>query len=252
MDDNTKVICENGAAKPCADSAPVQFVEHTSAGTRLGTTGGVTFEFDWMPPATNQGAVTLYVAGNAANGNGSPSGDHIYTSQLTLSATDAGPQPVSAVPITKYKLSALASDIAGLTANTDPSLVNPWGIALSATGPFWVSNNHAGNTTVYNGNGEPTPAASPLVVRIPVASGVSSPTGQVYNSSPAFELRSGAPAGFIFATEQGTIAGWNRTVDAGNAITKVDNSASGAVYKGFGHCLTEWRHPALCGQLLLR
>lgn len=36
----------------------------------------------------------------------------------------------------------------------------------------------------------------------------------------------------LFATEQGTIAGFNSTVDPANAVTVVDNSATGAVYTG--------------------
>src|SRR5260370_847264 len=32
----------------------------------------------------------------------------------------------------------------------DPNLINPWGIAYSPTGPFWVSNNHTGTSTVYS------------------------------------------------------------------------------------------------------
>jgi hypothetical protein len=72
VDGFTQVICEDSAPKPCV-SGP-QFITHTSAGTRNGTPGGATFQFDWTPPATNAGPVTLYAAGNAANGNGSPSG----------------------------------------------------------------------------------------------------------------------------------------------------------------------------------
>src|ERR1700722_17780013 len=57
-------------------------------------------------------------------------------------------------------------------------------------------------------------------------------TGQVFNSTTGFAVAAGKPASFIFATEDGTIAGWNSTVDATHAVTKVDNSASGAVYQG--------------------
>ena len=66
VDNLTQVICEDNAPKPCASG--VTFIEHTSAGTRNGTRGGVTFQFDWTPPAVNAGPVTFYVAGNAANG----------------------------------------------------------------------------------------------------------------------------------------------------------------------------------------
>jgi uncharacterized protein (TIGR03118 family) len=37
---------------------------------------------------------------------------------------------------------------------------------------------------------------------------------------------------FIFATEDGTISGWNPTVDGTHAILAKDNSSTGAVYKG--------------------
>ena len=37
----------------------------------------------WTSPSTNEGPVTFYAAGNAANGNGSPSGDQIVTSSLS-------------------------------------------------------------------------------------------------------------------------------------------------------------------------
>ena len=77
----------------------------------------------------------------------------------------------------------------------------------------------------------------------------SAPTGVVFNGSPTdFILDKGTPAGkqavFIFATEDGTISGWNPAVNipAGshapsiNAVLEVDNSdkgsPNGAVYKG--------------------
>ncbi|MBV8819104.1 MAG: hypothetical protein JO022_12155, partial [Acidobacteriaceae bacterium] len=77
VDNWTQVICPDYGPQPCA-SGPY-FIEHTSAGTRNGTTGGATFQFDWTPPSTNAGTVTLYAAGNAANGDGSFNGDYIYT-----------------------------------------------------------------------------------------------------------------------------------------------------------------------------
>ncbi len=56
------------------------YVEHSLAGTRLGTSGSVTFGFDWTPPAIDVGKITIYVVANAANGNNQDdSGDHIYT-----------------------------------------------------------------------------------------------------------------------------------------------------------------------------
>src|SRR5258706_4988576 len=99
----------------------------------------------------------------------------------------------------------LVSNIPGLAAVTDPSLVNPWGMAASATSPWWVADNGTGVSTLYNGN---TGAPSALVVTIPPSP--SAPTGLVFNNTPGFILPvGGAKAAFIFSTEDGTIAGWN-------------------------------------------
>lgn len=129
----------------------------------------------------------------------------------------------------------LTSDLPARAERRDPNLVNPWGISASPTSPFFVSDNHTGVATMYNGKGIPQPAGNPLIVTIPVPSGgtpPAAPTGNVFNSTTDFELAPGKPAVFILATEDGTISGWNPMVNATNAILKVDNSRSGAVYKG--------------------
>ena len=138
-------------------------------------------------------------------------------------------QPAAA----QYQEHNLVSDLPGIADNQDPNLVNPWGISSSPTSPFWVSDNGTGLATLYNGAGQPFPVGSPLVVTVPPPSGgapPSAPTGQVFASGLGFNLvGQGTPAVFIFATEDGTISGW-----AGGtaAVLKVDNSPSGAVYKG--------------------
>jgi uncharacterized protein (TIGR03118 family) len=135
--------------------------------------------------------------------------------------------------------------VSNLTANapvTDANLLNPWGIAHSTSSPWWVSNNHSGTSTLYNGTGQPfpLPPSTPLVVTIPPPPDsdpgtLASPTGIVFNSTAAFVVTNGTtngPAAFIFATEDGTIAGWSPTVDMTAAILAVDNSGEGAIYKG--------------------
>lgn len=126
---------------------------------------------------------------------------------------------------------------------TDPNLVNPWGVSFSPTSPFWISDNGTGLASVDSvQNGTVTLNVRPPVT-IPSPTGdTSAPTGQVFNSFPnAFMLSDGQPATFLFATEDGTIAGWNQA--AGNtALFPVDNSTNtgegdstlnvGAVYKG--------------------
>jgi hypothetical protein len=47
-----------------------------------------------------------------------------------------------------FQRTNLASDIAG-SNQTDPNLVNPWGISANPTGPFWISDNGTGLASVY-------------------------------------------------------------------------------------------------------
>ncbi len=73
----------------------LQYIMHTRAGTRAGTPGPVSFEFDWTAPAS--GEVTFYVAANAANNsNSADPGDHIYTASFKLTPAAAGNAPAFA------------------------------------------------------------------------------------------------------------------------------------------------------------
>jgi uncharacterized protein (TIGR03118 family) len=138
-----------------------------------------------------------------------------------------------------YQQTNLVSDQPGVARVTDSNLVNSWGIVHGPTTPFWIADNGTGVSTLYNGAGDPFPVGSPLVVTIPPPHGspagtTSAPTGIVFNSTAGFVVSKDKVSGaalFIFATEDGTISGWNRNVDPTNAILEVDKSP-GAVYKG--------------------
>ncbi|MFN7919279.1 MAG: choice-of-anchor V domain-containing protein [Bryobacteraceae bacterium] len=93
VDTFVKAICANGRSKPCANAQVLQYVTHTQTGTRLGTTGSATFEFNWTPPSASVGTITLYASGNAANGDGRNTGDHIYTTNVQLEAAASAPKP---------------------------------------------------------------------------------------------------------------------------------------------------------------
>lgn len=128
-----------------------------------------------------------------------------------------------------YLQTNLVSDIPGLAITTDASLINPWGIAFSATSPFWVANAGTATSTLYNGAG----TKQALVVSIPgpgsPVPGV--PTGTVFNSASAFQLANGSNATFLFASATGTISGWNNVAGT-NAVTMVNNFFTGASYTG--------------------
>jgi uncharacterized protein (TIGR03118 family) len=126
----------------------------------------------------------------------------------------------------------LASDVPGIARFTDPNLVNPWGMAFSPTGPFWLADNGTGVSDLLDGRGQPVP----LVVMVPSAARSDSvPTGTVFNGRTGFAISENgvsAPSRFLFASEDGTIAGWSALVDPTRGLLAVDNSSSGAVYTG--------------------
>jgi uncharacterized protein (TIGR03118 family) len=178
----------------------------------------------------------------------------------------------------------LVSDLPGVAAVTDPNLVNPWGITESAGSPFWISDNNAGVSTLYTVPGlKNTPVTvNGLVVSIPTPvdlTGTSgAPTGTVFNTDlggGGFMVSgvdknnkpASAPAIFLFATEDGTIVGWNPGVNpqgfdpakAGTYATiAVDNSGNnftnpdpaqqtGAVYKGLAIAQDPNNNPIFAG-----
>ena len=118
------------------------------------------------------------------------------------------------------------------TANVDPRLVNPWGIAFNPQGFVWVANNGSSTSTLYDGDG----VRQTLVVAIPAgASGSAEATGIVFNGTQSFPVTQAgvtAPALFIFVGEGGTVSAWSPTVDANSAILVVDRAAEGKSYKG--------------------
>src|SRR2546421_7454630 len=140
-----------------------------------------------------------------------------------------------------YKQTNLVSNLASITTPNppDPNLKNPWGLTRSSTSPWWVGNNNSGTSTLYTGTGALIPINGTGTVTVPPPNGSpagnqSTPTGVVFNGSPTdFLVAPGKSAHFIFATEDGTISGWN---GGQNAVLVVDNSdngsSNGAVYKG--------------------
>src|SRR5207244_8279015 len=96
---------------------------------------------------------------------------------------------------------------------------------------IWVSDNGTGVSTLYNQDG----TAVSLVVEIPTAArnrDGANPTGIVFNNTTFFQVTkngTSAPAIFIFVSEDGSISGWNPTMDQTHAIIAVDNGSHRAV-----------------------
>jgi uncharacterized protein (TIGR03118 family) len=179
------------------------------------------------------------------------------------------------VPAGNVLQTNLVSDLPGVAQLQDANLVNPWGISESGGSPFWIANNNSGTSTLYNQNPGHTPpiplAKVGLTVSMPTPDdplGTSgTPTGTVFNidggttggfkvtgvtaptpTSPSHPIT--AASAFLFATEDGTIIGWNPNVNptgfvnpgtygiialnnAGNNFSESDPALqTGAVYKG--------------------
>ena len=133
-------------------------------------------------------------------------------------------------------------------AQTDANLINPWGISESATSPFWISDNGTGLASIYQvtDSGVTLNPIGPMTIAVPSGQtpGSATPTGQVFNSfasEGAFSLSDGSAATFLFATEDGTISGWNAAAGTQSIIAVDELSDSkegdatlglGAVYKG--------------------
>lgn len=147
-----------------------------------------------------------------------------------------------------YTQTNLVSNIAGQAPLQDANLQNAWGLVSSPTGsPWWVSNNAGGTSTLYSIDAtgaahlvaiNPAPNEFVKIPNAPSQTPPGNPTGVMFNGSATdFLLAPGAPALFIFVTEDGTVQGWNPGVNRASAVIVVDHSqvphaANGAVYKG--------------------
>ncbi len=149
-------------------------------------------------------------------------GYRIFASLVMAVALTLAAAHVARADSGAYQQTNLVSNQPGKDARlVDPNLRNPWGIAFNAFGPVWISDNGTGVSTLYDGAGDAFPGNS-LVVTIPPAAGATqgNPTGIVFNANPAAptylnvtkDLALSGPSRFIFATEDGVIAGWNSAV----------------------------------------
>jgi uncharacterized repeat protein (TIGR01451 family) len=96
-DGNTqKVTCNSGGFVPFETACPagntLQWIEHTRAGfdSRANAAPSFTYSFNWTPPSTDVGTITLYAAGNAGSSLDPIQGvdekkTHTYLTHLQLS-----------------------------------------------------------------------------------------------------------------------------------------------------------------------
>jgi uncharacterized protein (TIGR03437 family) len=118
--DPTGSHCTNVSSTPaCPSGYTLQYAEHSLAGYNAtnGEAGSGTYTFNWTPPSSNVGTITIYVAGNAGVGGPVPSdiGDHIYATSYPVSPAAGGAPTIAGV-------SNSASGAAGVVADSFVSI----------------------------------------------------------------------------------------------------------------------------------
>jgi len=109
LSSDTQVNSETGAGGR-------QYIEHTKIGTAAPFTGSRNFSVRWTAPETDIGTVSFWVAGNAADDDGTNQGDYIYTKRAS---TDS---PTSAVTL------SLQSQPGGLSLQAGSHFTIGWNV----------------------------------------------------------------------------------------------------------------------------
>lgn len=242
---NQKVVCSNNSIEPatgCAGNG-IQWLEHSQPSLSS------TIAVQWMPPAAGAGNVHIYVSANAANGDNTRNGDHIYAADyvLTPAATSTAGLP---------QITSIANGASGATGAEAGSWVTINGSNFAPTATTWdkaiVTNvfpttlggvtvaidgrpapisfvnqtqinalvpatSTIGNVSVVvsNSNGSSTPATLPLATASPGLFAYSQSQGKyaaaiVLDSATTFEYL--APAGLLGSSTQ------SRPAKAGDTI----------------------------------
>jgi uncharacterized protein (TIGR03118 family) len=137
----------------------------------------------------------------------------------------------SAASVTSFKVDSLIGSKGSGGKKKDSLMINAWGATFiaAATTPFWINDEGTGVSELIDGKGKIMKALPFVTIPGPTAGTASKPTGIVGNITGQFVIPGSTSAVFIFATEDGTIAGWDPSLGA-TAKTILTNS--GAVYTG--------------------
>jgi uncharacterized protein (TIGR03118 family) len=136
-----------------------------------------------------------------------------------------------AASVSSFKVDKLIGSKGSGGKKKDPLMINPWGATFIAAAhtPFWINDEGTGVSELIDGKGKIMKALPFVTIPGATAGSTSKPTGIVGNATGDFPIPGSTSALFIFATEDGTIAGWNQSLGA-TATTIVTNA--GEVYTG--------------------
>jgi uncharacterized protein (TIGR03437 family) len=146
---NLQIFCSPGLGPNCPPAAQatkytLQYIEHSLTGYDSSLNHmPYKFTFTWTPPATNVGNITIYVAGNAANGDLTDNGDHVYSTKYTLTPSSGGGGTAPAIMSGGV---VSASAFGGFSAATAGSWIEVYGTNLGpSTAYTWQGSDFSGN-----------------------------------------------------------------------------------------------------------
>ena len=84
-------VSKNQVTKGFGNLSNRKYITYTYESTLAQIPGKGSWAFNWTAPSTNEGAITFYLAGLAADNNGNDYGDYCYTKSLSIS-------PASVIP----------------------------------------------------------------------------------------------------------------------------------------------------------
>jgi uncharacterized protein (TIGR03118 family) len=221
-------------------------------------TGSNLFDGPWASAVNEKGSKVQLFVSNLASGaitriafkvakkHGQANLKVVGMTQIASGYTVVMPAPVSAPAGVAFVQTNLVSNGTVPAQQTDVYLKDPWALAYSTTGAFWVSDQAAdfggsGASTVYtvSHTQPPTSSFAQLVVGVAnrgnaAPSDSNGPTGQVSPAAPGITTNStadfqleGSQAQFIFDNLDGTISAWTRGVNS-----PIEATVAGASFTG--------------------
>ena len=228
------VDCKTAGVTPHPGSCPsgntLQWIEHSLAGYLASAPTSSTYTFNWTPPASNAGTVTLYAAGNAGTGALLVGSTHTYLTTLQLSPSAGSSAPT----ITSVNS---ATDFGAKSSFASGSWLEIKGAGLASDTRIWggadFNGSNAptsldGTSATINGKAAfvyyispsqinvQAPADSATGSAIPIV--VTAPGGVATSSATKVALAPGmlAPAGFNVNGKQYLVAQFSDGVYVGN------------------------------------
>jgi uncharacterized protein (TIGR03437 family) len=217
-DGNTQVFdCRSAVAAgappfpgSCPSGNTLQWIEHNITGYTRSAAPSTTYSFNWTPPATNVGTVTLYAGGNAGSGALQASLTHTYLASLKLSpATASNPPTIGAggvVPVDSSVNTIQPGEWASIYGTNLASGNATWNgdFPASLGGTSVTVNNKSAylwfvSPNQINFQVPDDPATGIVNVTVTTAAGTATSTATLAQASPAFLLLDATHvAGFIF------------------------------------------------------